>query len=281
MTIDLDRYDPYERLLFEDRGNGVLQVTLNRPDVLNATDATLHRELSVIWNDVDADPTTRVVVVVGAGRGFSAGGDMEMIAGMLDDETERARVMDEARALVRNMVDCSKPIVSAVHGPAVGAGLAVALLADIAVVADDARIIDGHTRLGVAAGDHAALIWPLLCGMARTKYHLLLCESMTGAEAERLGMVARSVPRDEVLPLALDIAERLGTGAQEAIRLTKVALNGWLRQAMPIFEASWGYEWMGFGGPDAREGVASHLEKRAPRFDPDRSTPGGTVSPEG
>lgn len=266
MTVDSDPYRDYAHLVFERRDNGVLHIRLNRPEVLNATNAVLHSELAVVWNDVDADPSTRVVVIDGAGRGFSAGGDMELISGMLEDPAERARVMDEARSLVRNIVDCSKPVVSAVHGPAVGAGLAVALLADIAVVADDATIIDGHTRLGVAAGDHAALIWPLLCGMAKTKYHLLLCESMSGAEAERLGMVARAVPRDEVLPTALEIADRLATGAQEAIRLTKVALNGWLRQAMPIFEASWGYEHLGFGGPDAREGVASHREKREPRF---------------
>ena len=140
------------------------------------------------------------------------------------------------------------------------------MLADISIVAEDARIIDGHTRLGVAAGDHAAIIWPLLCGMAKAKYHLLLCEPISGAEAEAMGMVSKSVPADDVLDTALDAADRLANGAQDAIRLTKLALNGWLRQAGPIFDASWGYEVLGFAGADAREGVASHREKRSPQF---------------
>ena len=266
MTAPADRYSSYRHLLFEQLDDGVLRVTLNRPDVLNATDEVLHRELSTVWRDVDADPDARVVVVDGAGRGFSAGGDLDMVDRMTTDPTLRARVMGEARDLVYNMIDCSTPIVSAVHGPAVGAGLVVALLADISIVADDARIIDGHTRLGVAAGDHAAIVWPLLCGMAKAKYHLLLCEPMTGAEAERLGMVSRSVPRDDVQATALDVAHRLAGGSQPAIQLTKRALNGWLRQATPLFEASWGYEYLGFTGEDVREGVASHREKRAPRF---------------
>ncbi len=266
MAIDLDRYRRRDHLAFEDRGHGVLHVRLNRPEVLNAANDALHRSLSDIWIDVDADPAVRVVVVDGAGRGFSAGGDLEMTARMADDPDVRRRVMAEARALVVNMVECSKPIVSAVHGPAVGAGLAVALLADISVVAEDAKLIDGHTRLGVAAGDHAALIWPLLCGMARAKYHLLLCETMTGAEAAAMGMVSLDVPSDRVHAEAFDIAERLATGAQDAIRATKTALNGWLRQAMPIFDASWAFEAAGFAGPDVHEGIAAHREKRAPRF---------------
>ena len=261
-----ERYSSYEHLLFERRPHGVLHITLNRPEVLNATNEVLHRELSTIWRDVDADDDARAVVVDGAGRGFSAGGDLDMVAQMADDPVLRARVMGEARDIVYNLIDCSTPIVSAVHGPAVGAGLVVALLADISIVANDAKIIDGHTRLGVAAGDHAAIVWPLLCGMAKAKYHLLLCEPMTGQEAERLGMVSLSVPREDLATTAFDVAERLATGAQQAIRLTKQALNGWMRQAAPIFEASWGYEFNGFGGEDVREGVASHREKRAPRF---------------
>ncbi len=263
---DVAPYERYERLLFTRHDQGILQVTLHRPEVLNATDEVLHRELATVWRDVDADPDTRVVVVHGAGRGFSAGGDLDMVERMTQDPLLRDRVMREARDLVHNLVECSTPIVSAVHGPAVGAGLVVALLADISIVAEDARIIDGHTRLGVAAGDHAAIVWPLLCGMAKAKYHLLLCEPMTGQQAEQLGMVSRSVPAEDVLETAFDVAERLATGAQQAIRLTKMAMNGWFRLAAPIFDASWGYEFVGFGGADVREGVASHREKRPPQF---------------
>lgn len=266
MTDDLGRYASYERMRFERRDHGVLGITLDRPDVLNATDETMHRELSEVWREIDRDPDTRVAVIRGAGRGFSAGGDLEMVERMCDDPAVRTRIMREARDLVYNLIDCSKPIVSAVHGPAVGAGLVAALLADISVVARDARLIDGHTRLGVAAGDHAAIVWPLLCGMAKAKYHLLLCEPISGEQAEAMGLVSLSVAKEDVEATAFSIADRLATGAQDAIRLTKLALNGWLRQAGPIFDASWGYESQGFGGIDVREGVASHREKRAPRF---------------
>ena len=174
--------------------------------------------------------------------------------------------MREARDLVLNVIDCSKPIVSAIHGPAVGAGLVVGLLADVSVVARTARIIDGHTRLGVAAGDHAAICWPLLCGMAKAKYYLLTCDTLTGEEAERIGLVSLCVDDAEVHSRALEVAVQLAAGAQSAIRWTKQTLNNWYRAQVATFDASLAYEFLGFGGPEAREGLASHTEKRPPRF---------------
>jgi enoyl-CoA hydratase len=166
-----------------------------------------------------------------------------------------------------NIIECSKPIVSAIHGPAVGAGLVAALLADISVTTRTARIIDGHTRLGVAAGDHAAICWPLLCGMAKAKYHLLTCEPLTGEEAERIGLVSVCVGDDEdVQERALEIARGLAAGAQSALRWTKHSLNHWYRMLGPVFDASLALEFYGFGGPDAREGLGAHREKRDPRF---------------
>src|SRR5207245_9257968 len=144
----------------------------------------------------------------------------------------------EARDLVYNLIDCSKPVVSAMRGPAVGAGLVCGLLADISIASKDARIIDGHTRLGVAAGDHAAIVWPLLCGMAQAKYHLLLCEPLSGTEAERIGLISLAVDDAELDAKALAIATRLAEGAPNAIRWTKYALNNWLRAAGPIFDRS-------------------------------------------
>jgi enoyl-CoA hydratase len=175
-------------------------------------------------------------------------------------------VIREARDLVFNVINCSKPIVSAIHGPAVGAGLVAGLLADVSVVGRAARIIDGHTRLGVAAGDHAAICWPLLCGMAKAKYYLLTCEPLTGEEAERIGLVSRCVDDDQVHATALDIATKLSRGAQPAIRWTKQTLNNWYRSQSAIFDASLAYEFLGFAGPDVREGLASHVEKRDPNF---------------
>jgi enoyl-CoA hydratase len=165
-----------------------------------------------------------------------------------------------------NIIDCEKPVVSAIQGPAVGAGLVAALMADISVAAKGAKIVDGHTRLGVVAGDHAAIIWPLLCGMAKAKYHLLLCEPLTGEEAERIGLVSLAVPDGELQERALGIAVRLAEGAPTAIRWTKHALNNWLRVAGPAFDASLALELLGFSGPEVKEGLASHLEKRKPDF---------------
>ena len=142
------------------------------------------------------------------------------------------------------------------------------LLADISVVGRTARIIDGHTRLGVAAGDHAAICWPLLCGMAKAKYYLLLCETVTGEEAERIGLVTMCVDDDKVHETAIRMAKRLIACAPYAVRWTKYSLNNWYRMAGPAFDASLALEMMGFAGPEAREGRAALVEKRRPDFDP-------------
>ncbi|MEV1243140.1 enoyl-CoA hydratase/isomerase family protein [Nonomuraea sp. NPDC049750] len=256
----------YEKLKIDTPADGVLRITISEPRRRNAVDMTGHRELAEIWRDIDRDDSVRAVVIRGEGEAFSAGGDLSMIEEMTRDHATRLRVFAEARDIVYNVLNCAKPIVSAVQGPAVGAGLAVALLADISVAGRTARIIDGHTRLGVAAGDHAAIIWPLLCGLAKAKYHLLLCEPVTGAEAERMGLVSLCVDDDQVHDKAMEIAVRLAAGSQEAIRLTKYSLNNWLRMAGPTFDASLAMEFLGFSGPDVVEGVRAVREKRPPEF---------------
>lgn len=260
------RYQGYKNLAFDTPTPGVLRVTLNNPERMNALDSTGHAEIANVWKEIDSDPDVSAVVLCGAGRGFSAGGDFKMIEDMIEDFDARARVWREARDLVYNIINCSKPIVSAIHGPAVGAGLVAALLADISVAGRTAKIVDGHTRLGVAAGDHATILWPLLCGMAKAKYHLMLCEPVNGEEAERIGLVSICVDDAQVQEKALEIAKRLATGAPSAIRWTKYALNNWLRQAGPTFDASLALEFLGFTGPEAREGLASFKEKRSPSF---------------
>ncbi len=262
------RYQNYANLAFDRPADRVLRITLNKPERLNALDSDGHRELAEVWREVDTDPDINAVILCGAGRGFSAGGDFAMIEEMIDDFDARARVWREARDLVYNIINCSKPIVSAIHGPAVGAGLVAALLADISIATKTAKIVDGHTRLGVAAGDHAAIVWPLLCGMAKAKYHLMLCEPLTGAQAEAIGVVSLSVEEGELQAKALEVAQRLAAGAPSALRWTKYALNNWLRQAGPTFDASLALEFLGFTGPEVKEGVAAYREKRAPRFNP-------------
>jgi len=260
-----DRYAQFTSLTFDRPDTGILRVTLGAAG-LNAVSAEVHRELADVWLAIDRDPDVRVAILQGAGKGFSSGGSFELIDNMINDYGVRARVMREARDLVYNVINCSKPIISAIHGPAVGAGLVAALLADISIATRTARIIDGHTRLGVAAGDHAAICWPLLCGMAKAKYYLLTCETLTGEEAERIGLISLVVDDGEAQARAVEEAQRLAAGAQSAIRWTKLSLNNWYRMMGPTFDASLGYEFFGFGGPDAREGLDSHVEKRAPNF---------------
>ncbi len=225
-----------------------------------------HDDLCQIWRDVDRDDSVRCAVLRGEGMGFSGGGDLSLVQDMADDFEVRTRVWKEARELVYQLINCDKPIVSAMHGPAVGAGLVAGLLADISIASKTAKIVDGHTRLGVAAGDHAAIIWPLLCGMAKAKYYLMLCEPVTGEEAERIGLVSLCVEDDQLLNKAYEVADKLAHGSQTAIRWTKYSLNNWLRQAGPSFDTSLALEFMGFGGPDVREGVNSIKEKRPPHF---------------
>jgi enoyl-CoA hydratase len=259
-------FDGYQQLRFERREHGVLLITIDNPAKYNAADEQLHNELARVWTDVSSDAETRVAVITGAGKAFSAGGDLAMVNRMAGDHDRVAHMLREMSELVYNIINCEKPVVSAINGVAVGAGTVVALLADISICASDARIGDGHVKLGVAAGDHAALIWPLLCGMAKARYYLLTGEMVTGEEAERIGLVSKAVPRGEVLDEALRVAEVLGTGSQLAIRWTKRSLNNWLRMAGPIFDQSAAYEMLTFLGPDVVEGAAAIAEKRPPRF---------------
>ena len=256
----------FPSLIFDRPEDGILVITMKAEGRLNAADAAMHRDLAEVWRAVDTDAGTRAVIIRGAGGTFSSGGDFDLIEEMVADFAVRARVLREARDLVYNVINCSKPIVSAMDGVAVGAGLVVGLLADISIAGRSARLIDGHTRIGVAAGDHAAIIWPLLCGMAKAKYYLLLCEPISGEEAERIGLVSLAVNDDELLERAFEVARRLANGSQSAIRWTKYALNNWLRLAGPTFDASLALEFMGFDGPDLREGVQSLRERRAPDF---------------
>jgi enoyl-CoA hydratase len=262
-------YSAYQTLNITRRGADgyVLDIQMRAINgKLPTADRIGHSELTEIWRDVSRDDSVKVAVLRGEGLGFSGGGDLALVHEMAQDFEVRSRVWKEARDLVYNVINCDKPIVSAIHGPAVGAGLVAGLLADISIAAENAKIVDGHTRLGVAAGDHAAIIWPLLCGMAKAKYYLLLCEAVSGLEAERIGLVSLCVAEDQLLPKAYEVADKLAAGSQTAIRWTKYALNNWLRQAGPSFDASLALEFMGFAGPDVREGMASLQERRAPKY---------------
>ncbi|MFI5953847.1 enoyl-CoA hydratase-related protein [Cryptosporangium sp. NPDC051539] len=251
-------------ILVERKPHGVLLITLNRPEHLNALTMPMFDAMSDIWDDVDRDPDTKVAVVTGAGRGFCTGMDVRGADPTMDSvmalgRSERRRIM--------TLLHMDKPVISAINGPAIGWGLSMALLADISVAAGDAVLADGHTAVGVVAGDHSSLIWPLLVGMAKTKYYQFTSAKLTGAEAERIGLVSLVEPRERVLDRALEIATALALGSQQAIRGTKRSLNmGWLTNALPQHELSAALEALGFAGADYLEARQAFREKRAPRF---------------
>ncbi len=266
--MDLDGYDSLKLSL---RDSGVLVITMDTGAKKNAMTAVLHAELAAIWPAIGRDDRIRAVVVAGSGGTFSAGGEIGWVrdlAGKAGTSEGRADFADfeELLAIPLGMMALDKPIVSAIEGAAVAGALAVALMADISVAAEDAVLCDGHVRGGIVAGDHAALIWPLLCGMAKAKLYLLTGRALDGAEASRIGLVSMAVPAAEVLSTAIGIAEGLAAGPQLAIRWTKRALNGWLRQAQPIFEHSAALERLSFLHPDMAEGLDAILSRRPPRF---------------
>lgn len=266
-TSDLQPYAEFESLRFSRPEQGLLEIVMSTPGRLNAAGHDMHRDLANVWRAIDRDPATKVAIIRGEGKAFSSGGDLDLVTDMANDFETRVRVLKEARDLVYEVINCSKPIISAMHGVAVGAGLVAGVLADVSIATRDCRIIDGHTKLGVAAGDHAAIIWPLLIGMAKAKYYLLTCRPMTGEDAERMGLISLVVDDDKALHAeALDVARTLRDGSQSAIHWTKYSLNQWLRQAGPTFDTSLALEFMGFAGPDVHEGVAAIKEKRPPRF---------------
>ena len=259
-------FEKHPDLLFERRDHGILWVTINRPERMNATDARLHNSLSRIWLDIHDDDDTRVVVITGAGETFSAGGDLDWIESMVQNYDGMKVAMREAGDIVYRMMSCEKVIISAINGVAVGAGLAVALMADISIIAEDARFTDGHLRLGVAAGDHANIIWPLLCGLAKAKYYLITADFIDGRAADQIGLVSKAVPAAELHDEAMKVATKIATGPQDAARWTKRALNLWVTQAAPAFDASLAFEMLNFLGHDVAEGVKAIKEKRPARF---------------
>ena len=259
-------YADYQHILFTRPEPGIMWLTLNRPEVLNAANRRLHTELVEVWQTIDRDASVNAAVVTGAGRAFSAGGDLTMVEAAARNPEEVMRILDEARDLVYNMLRCGKPVVSAINGAAVGAGLVVALLADVSIAAESARLADGHVRLGVAAGDHAAIVWPLLIGMAKAKYYLLTGEFVDGREAERIGLVSLCVPDDALNQRAMAVARALAMGPRHAIRYTKRALNQWMLQAGPIFDHGLALEMLGFFHDDMTAGVAALRARTTARY---------------
>ena len=272
MAID---YSDYEFLKVE-VADRVATITINRPDSLNAVNNVVHHELEQIWIDVRADHDVNAIILTGAGRAFCAGGDVKgMAAGSLTSSTGkqgkgRGRgpiAAANGRRLVDNMLDVEQPIIGAINGDAVGLGATLALLCDITVVSEKARLADTHVKVGIVAGDGGALIWPLLIGPHRAKEFLMRGNFISGAEAGRIGMVNYAVAPEQVMPKARELAQELADGPTWAIRWSKLAVNKWLKQQSNlIMDASLAYEMMSFRHPHQKEAVTAFIEKRKPNF---------------
>lgn len=259
-------YSRFPSLLIEQRGDGILRITFNRPEKMNAVSREGYHELATIWPVIAEDRDTRAVLVTGAGRAFSSGGDIGWVNSMMNDMGHMYAFLKDAMDIVRTMTDLDKPIISAINGPASGAGLAVAMMSDITLMAEEAFLFSGQIHVGIAVGDHALVNWPLLASLAKVKYYLLTGDPLDGREAARIGLVSRCVPGESLLPEAEAVARRLADGPQAAQQWTKRALGNWIRRATPHFHTVLAMEGLSFKGPDAKEGFDAIRQKRPANF---------------
>lgn len=243
----------------------VMRVTLDDPARRNAIGPDLHDDLARLWPLIDRDPEIRAAIITGRGDAFCAGGAVLDVQ-TDDPQNQFAGQYASVLELVSALVNMRKPLVSAINGPAVGAGLSLALLADISIAVNEAPLIEGHLQYGLVAGDHAALIWPLLCGLAKTKYHVMLGEPISGRQAADCNLVSLAVPRAELEKKSIEVASRLAQMAPTPMHMTKHVLNHWLRQAMPVFELSASLELATLYSAEAAEAFTAGVQKRPPVF---------------
>ncbi len=259
-------YSVYEDLLIE-KDDGVLTITLNAPETLNSFTAGMHRSLSRIWPDIHDDPEVDVVVLTGAGRAFSAGGNVVAMQTKIDDPELWDKGMPEAKRIIFRMLECDKPIIARVNGHAVGLGATVALFCDVIIAAEHAKIGDPHVNAGLVAGDGGAVIWPQLVGFARAKEYLMTGDLMSATEAERIGLINHVVTAEELDDKVYGLAKRLAAGASKSIRWTKQVVNIPLRQlAHSMMDLSLSVETQSNLSADHQEAVTAFSNKQKPNF---------------
>ncbi|GHE60955.1 enoyl-CoA hydratase [Camelimonas fluminis] len=255
----------YQAITFSRRGR-VLTLTMNRPDSLNAVNAVLHEELSRVFTDAAKDPDSDVIVLTGAGRAFCAGGDVDWMQDAIDDPDSFETTVAEAKAIVFSLIDCEKPTIARINGPAVGLGATIALFCDVSFAAEKAIIADPHVSIGMVAGDGGAVIWPQLIGFARAKEFLLTGDPIAAPRAAEIGLINHAVPAED-LDAAVDaFADRLAGGAMKAIRWSKVTTNIALRQlAVAMMDPGLAYEALTNVSADHQRLVTEFREKSAAR----------------
>lgn len=259
-------FDEYKSINFARRGK-VLQVTLNRPDKLNAVDEEMHGELASLFLDVANDPDSEIIVLSGAGRAFSAGGDIDWMQKMIDIPEAFEKTAREGRRIIDSLLDCPKPIIAKVNGHATGLGATIALFCDVIFASEAAKIGDPHVSVGLVAGDGGAVIWPQLIGYARAKEYLLTGDLMAASEAARIGLINHAIPSSELDAKVEAFANRLASGAIKSIRWTKASVNIGLKQLVQsVMETSLAYEHISSRTADHQEAVNAFREKRTPQF---------------
>lgn len=260
-------YEHYRKLVVEvDRG--IARLTLNNPRAMNAVDGTMHTELARIFTELENDTAVEIVVLTGAGDAFCAGGDLIWMQESIDDPRRFEQVIREAKQIVCAMLDCEKPLIARLNGPATGLGATLALFCDIIVAADTAKIGDPHVRAGLVAGDGGAVIWPQLIGYAKAKELLMTGRLLNAAEAERLGLINRLVTPDGLDAAIDELLQQLRAGSKMAVRWTKTAINIGLKQlAHSIMDTGLAYEALSNASADHAEAVRAFREKRKPRFE--------------
>jgi len=259
-------YSRYKHLKV-DLKDGIATLTLNRPEALNAINKLMHKELSQIYQDLNEDKRIKAIVVTGAGRAFSSGGDLKWFLHILEEPGALRDLMTEARKIIDDMLNVQAPLIAAVNGPAAGLGVTLALFSDIVIASDKAKFGDPHVRVGVVAGDGGAVIWPALVGVHRAKELLMTGDVVDAKEAERIGLINRVVSEEALLPNALELARRLANGPSLAISFTKMAVNKRLKQDVNlILDNSLAWEEQTFYTQDHKEAVTAFVEKRKPKF---------------
>jgi enoyl-CoA hydratase len=258
--------DRYETLRI-DRSGRLLTITMNRPDALNAADTVMHEELADVFYDVAKDPDSDVVVLTGAGRAFSAGGDVPWMKDAIARPEIFEQTAREAKRIVFSMLDLEKPLIAKVNGHATGLGATLALFCDVVFAAEHAKIGDPHVSIGFVAGDGGPAIWPQLVGFARAKEYLMTGELLTARKAEQIGLINYALPADELDGAVQAFADRLLNGATKAIRWTKTVTNIELKRIVHgVMDASVAYEALSNRTGDHREAVDAFLAKRKPTF---------------
>jgi enoyl-CoA hydratase len=260
-------YEGYETLAIS-RSDKILTLTLNRPEVRNATNGTMHQEFIRVFAEIRSDPDTNVVILTGAGeKAFSAGGDIDTLKGYFYDQAGWSASMVEAKAILEGLVSIDQPVIGRINGDAIGLGATLALFCDITIAVDAARIADPHVGVGLVAGDGGSVIWPLLIGYAKAKRYLFTGDIVTGAEAAEMGLVSEAVPREKLDERVQAIATRIANGATVAIRGTKAAVNMHLRQALAtMIDGHLGFETVSHLTEDHLEALNAFKERRTPNF---------------